>query len=149
MKTAGDIMTKDVKSVKKETTIRELAELFSTHRIGTAPVVDDAGNLIGVVTETDLVEQNKSLHIPTVVSIFDWVIYLESDRKFEEELKKVTAQVVGDIYTSEVVTVSPDTPVHRVADIMTTRKIHTVPVVQGTKLVGVVSRIDVIRSMAA
>lgn len=148
MKTAGDIMTKEVKTVKPETTIRELAELFSAYRIGTAPVVDDGGNLIGVVTETDLIEQNKSLHIPTVISIFDWVLYLESDKKFEEELKKVTAQLVRDIYNADVVTVSSETPLNKVADLMTSKKIHTVPVVQGRKLVGVVSRIDIIRSMS-
>src|ERR1039458_8440945 len=93
MLTAADVMTKDVISVKKETTIRELAELFARHRISSAPVVDDSGKMIGIVTETDLVAQDKSLHIPTVISLFDWVIYLESDKKFEKELKKMTGQI--------------------------------------------------------
>ena len=78
MLTAGEIMTKDVVSVQKETSIRELAELFTVRKISSAPVVDAEGDLIGIVTETDLVEQDKSLHIPTVISLFDWVIYLES-----------------------------------------------------------------------
>src|SRR5512136_3001552 len=110
MLTAADVMTKDVITVNKETTIRELAELFARHRISSAPVVDDTGTMIGIVTETDLVEQDKSLHIPTVVSIFDWVIYLESDKKFEKELKKMTGQTVGDIYTEKVIHVAPNTP---------------------------------------
>jgi CBS-domain-containing membrane protein len=147
MQTAGEIMTREVVTVKKETTIRDLAELFTTHRIGSIPVVDDAGTLIGIVSESDLVEQDKNFHIPTVISLFDWVIYLESEKKFEKELKKMTAQTVGDIYTKEVETVSPSTPVSNVADIMSSKKIHAVPVVEQGKIIGIVSRIDLIRTM--
>src|SRR4051812_8856783 len=118
MLTVGDIMTRDVITVSKETAIRELAELFTRHRIGSIPVVNGEGNLEGIVTETDLVEQDKSLHIPTVISIFDWVIYLESEKKFERELKKITGQTVGDIFTESVETVSPGDPVSAAADIM-------------------------------
>ena len=106
-----------------------------------------AGNLLGIVTETDLVSQDKSLHIPTVISLFDWVIYLESDKKFEKELKKVTGRSVGEIYTQENVTVTSEDPVSRVADIMTEQRVNAVPVVEGKKLVGIVSRIDLIRTM--
>lgn len=147
MQTAGEIMTKEVVTVKKETTIRELAELFTTHRIGSIPVVNDDGNLIGIVSESDLVEQDKNFHIPTVISLFDWVIYLESEKKFEKELKKMTAQTVGDIYTKEVETVAPSTLVSDVADIMSRKKIHSLPVIEEGKIVGVVSRIDLIRTM--
>lgn len=147
MLTAADVMTRDVITVKKETTIRELAELFARNRISSAPVVDDGGKMIGIVTETDLIEQDKSLHIPTVVSIFDWVIYLESDKKFEKELKKMTGQTVGDIYTDKVVQVSPSTPVSDVADIISSRRINSIPVVDGDRLVGIVARIDLIRTM--
>ena len=147
MLTAGEIMTKNVVTVKKETTIRELAELFTGRRISSAPVVDDKGELIGIVTETDLVEQDKSLHIPTVISIFDWVIYLESGKKFEKELKKMTGQTVGDIYSREVDTIAPSTPVSVVADIMSSKKIHAIPVVMGSRVVGIIARIDMIRSM--
>ena len=147
MITAGEIMTRDIITVKKETTVRELAEIFTNRRISSVPVVDDGGEIIGIVTETDLVEQDKSLHIPTVVSIFDWVIYLESGKKFEKELKKMTGQTVGDIYSTEVTTITPATPVSEVADLMSSRKIHSIPVVEQKKVVGVVARIDMIRSM--
>lgn len=142
-----DIMTADVVSVKKETTIRDLAELFTARRVGSVPVVDQNGDIIGIVTESDLIEQDKSLHIPTVISLFDWVLYLESDKKFEKELQKMTGQTVGDIYVETVETVTPDTPVNVVADIMSSKKLHAVPVVDGRRLVGIVSRIDLIRTM--
>ncbi len=147
MLTAADIMTRDVITVRKETTIRELAEIFTRHRISSAPVVDADGSLIGIVTETDLIEQDKSLHIPTVISLFDWVIYLESEKKFEKELKKMTGQTVGDIYSQKVETVAPTTPVSEVADLMSSRKMHALPVVEGKKVVGIVARIDLIRTM--
>lgn len=147
MLTAGEVMTKDVVAVRKDTTIRELAEIFTTRRISCAPVVDQDGTLVGIVTETDLVEQDKSLHIPTVVSIFDWVIYLESGKKFEKELKKMTGQTVGDIYSTEVDTVAPNTPISEVADLMSSKKIHALPVVDGGKVVGIIARIDLIRTM--
>lgn len=147
MLTARDVMTREVVTVIEDTTIRELARIITTHRIGSVPVVDGEGKLVGIVTETDLIEQDKSFHIPTVISLFDWVIYLESEKKFEKELKRMTAVTVGDICAREVITVDPDTPVSRIADIMSGKKIHAVPVVEEGKLVGIVSRIDLIRSM--
>lgn len=143
-----DIMTKDVVTVTKETTVMELAGIFAKKHISSLPVVDQDGVLIGIVTETDLVEQDKNLHIPTVISIFDWVIYLESDKKFEKELKKMTGRTVGDIYSADVVTVSPDSSIADVADLLSSKKINALPVVDGNKLAGIVSRIDLIRSMA-
>jgi len=149
MLTAFDIMTKDVIAVTTETSIRELAEIMTRHRIGSVPVVDDKGALIGIVTESDLIEQDKNFHIPTVISLFDWVIYLESEKKFEKELKRMTGQTVGDIYTKEAMTVEPQTTITEIADIMCDKRIHSLPVVDAGKLVGIVSRIDLIRSMVS
>ena len=147
MKTAGEVMTRNVVTVTRETTIRELAELFTSRKISSAPVVNDQGEMIGIVTETDLVEQDKSLHIPTVISLFDWVIYLESGKKFEKELNKMTAQTVGEIYSTEVFSVAPDAPVSAVADIMSSERINAVPVVEGRTVVGIIARIDMIKTM--
>jgi CBS domain-containing protein len=142
-----DIMTHDVVTVTRETTVLELARIFAEKHISSLPVVDAGGSLVGIVTETDLVEQDKSLHIPTVISIFDWVIYLESDKKFEKELKKMTGRKVGDIYSENVVTASPDDAVARVADLMSSRKVNALPVVDAGRVVGIVARIDLIRAM--
>ena len=144
---ARDVMTKEVITVRRETSVRELAVLFSESRISSVPVVDDAGELVGIVSESDLVEQDKNLHIPTVVSIFDWVIYLESDKRFEKELQKMTAQTVGEIYSEEVFSVGPDATVSEVADIMSNQRVHAVPVVEGRRVVGIVGRIDLIKTM--
>lgn len=147
MQTVADIMTKDVISVTKSTTVRELAQIFESRHFGSLPVVDADSNLTGIVTASDLIEQGRSLHIPTVISLFDWVIPLEGERSLEKDLKKMTAQTAGEICSSDVVTVSPSDPVSRAADIMSEKKLHALPVVDGHKLVGMVSRIDIIRNI--
>ena len=148
MQTVSDIMTKDVLTVKKETTIRELATIFETRHFGSLPVVDDEGALVGIVTASDLIEQGRSLHIPTVISLFDWVIPLESEKSLERELQRMTAQNVGEICKTEVETIAASAPVSTAADIMSDRKLHALPVVEGNKVVGIVSRIDIIRSLS-
>lgn len=147
MQTVADIMTKDVTTVTKETTIRELAGIFEAHRFGTLPVVDADGNLSGIVTASDLVEQGRNLHIPTVISLFDWVIPLGGERTLERELHKITAQTADEICSKDVVTVAPSDSVSTAADTMSDHKLHALPVVEGQRLVGIVSRIDIIRSL--
>lgn len=149
MQTVADIMTRDVITVKRETTIRELANIFETRHVGSLPVVDDAGNLVGIVSASDLVEQGRNLHIPTVISLFDWVIPLGGERSLERDLQKITAQTVGEVCSTDVVTISPGDPVSTAADIMSTHKLHALPVVEGGKLVGIVARIDIIRNLIA
>ncbi|MBT1070492.1 CBS domain-containing protein [Pelotalea chapellei] len=147
MQIVADIMTKDVVTVRRETTVRELAEIFENRNFGSLPVVDAEGNLTGIVTASDLIEQGKNLHIPTVISLFDWVIPIEGERTLERELQKMTAQTVGEICASDVVTVSPSDSVSNAADLMSDRKLHALPVVSNGKVVGIVARIDVIRSV--
>ncbi len=144
---AKDIMTKEVHSVTEETGVDELAHLFEEKGVNAMPVVDKDGRLRGIVTQTDLVEQDKPLHIPTVISIFDWVLYLESEKNFQEEVKKITARTVGEICTRDVVTCTLDTPVNEIASMMVDHAAHLVPVLEDDRLVGVVARLDIIRSM--
>jgi CBS domain-containing protein len=147
MATVADIMTKEVVTVKGSTTVREMAEIFDKMRFGSLPVVDDTGNLTGIVTASDLVEQGRPLHMPTVISLFDWVIPLESEQSLEKDLKRITAQTAAELASSDVVTVEPTDPVSTAAEKMSSHKLHALPVVDGKILVGIVSRIDIIRNM--
>lgn len=147
MLTAKDIMTQKVISVQPDTEVEELARLFVEKGVSAMPVVDAAGGLFGIVTETDLVEQDKPLHIPTVISIFDWVLYLEREKKFFDEVKKITARKVREICSTEVVSCAPDTSVAEIADLMVNNKAHLVPVISDDKVVGVVARLDIIRGV--
>ena len=147
MLTAADIMTTNVHTINEDADINDLAKMFVEHKVNAMPVLDKEGALVGMVSQTDLVEQDKPLHIPTVISLFDWVLYLESPKKFSEEVSKVTARRVGDICEKELVTCAPETPVSEVASMMVDNKVHLVPVVDEQGMVGVVARLDIIRSM--
>ena len=147
MLTAKDIMTREVCTVREDTDLKDLAALFVEHNYKTLPVVDDAGSLVGIVSQTDLIEQDKPLHIPTVISLFDWVLYLESPKVFSDEVRKVSARKVGEICAREVITCAPDTSVEEIANLMVEHKIHLLPVLDGERLVGVVARFDLIRSL--
>jgi len=144
---ARDIMTADVITVRPHTTVQELASILSENNISGMPVVDDAGSVIGIVTEHDLISKEKRLHIPTVVQIFDSFIYLESSKKFEEDMKKMVAGTVEGIMTKEVVTVDEDAGLSEIATVMSEKDIHLLPVMSGDKLVGVVGKKDIVRAM--
>ena len=148
MLTAKDIMTKDVVTVKPETSIEKLASLLVKHQISGVPVVDEKGELYGIVTENDLISQNKRLHIPTVVSFLDAAIYLESSKKFEAEVKRITATRAGDICSRKVLTVTEDTTLVDIATIMDEKKTHLLPVVKNGKMVGIVGKRDVVKAVA-
>jgi CBS-domain-containing membrane protein len=144
---ARDIMTREVITVQTKTTLKELAKIFDEHRINGVPVVDEDGALLGIICESDLVRKNRKLHIPTVVSFVDAVFYLESSKKMEEEIKRITATEVGELYTRDVVTVETDTSVEEIAEIMTDRKIYTLPVMEGDRMVGIIGKGDVIKTL--
>lgn len=145
MLTARDIMTKDVVSVRLDTSLKDLAKIFVESRFSNLPVLDEAGNLVGVISETDLIEQHRPLHIPTVMTLFDWVFTLGSEKHFKEEVDRVTATTVGELYHKSPITCSPDTTAGELAALMSQHKLHLVPVVDAGKMVGVVARLDLIR----
>lgn len=148
MLTAKDIMTKDVATVSPETSIQELATLLVTNQISGAPVVNADGSLAGIVTENDLISRNKRLHIPTVVSFLDAAIYLESSKKFADEVKRVTATKVAEICETKVVTVAEDTTLTDIATLMAEKKVHLLPVVKAGKVIGIIGKRDVVRAVA-
>ena len=148
MLTAKDIMTKAVVTVKPETSIEELSSLLVKNQISGVPVVDASGALYGIVTENDLISRNTRLHIPTVVSFLDAAIYLESSKRFEEEVRRLAATKVGDICARKVTTVTEDATVTDIATIMAEKKVHLLPVVRSGKVVGIVGKRDVVKAVA-
>ncbi len=148
MLTAQQLMSKNVITVSGETPVRELAQILSDNTISGVPVVNDQGGVIGVVTESDLIDQNKKVHIPTVVAILDSFLFLESPEKMEKELKKMVGATVSDIFAHEIITVQQDTPLDEIATLMAEKKVHTLPVLDGETLVGVIGKSDIIRTIA-
>jgi CBS-domain-containing membrane protein len=147
MLTAKEIMTREVITVNPETRVEELAHLLWENRISGAPVVDEMGNLVGVVTENDLIDQNKKFHIPTVAAILDSIIILENPHKLDEEFRKMAGTRVRDIAAAKTVTVKEETPLDEIASIMSRKRVHTLPVTDADgKLVGVIGKSDIIKT---
>lgn len=148
MKNASDIMTREVITVSLETTVQQLAQLLSAHGISGVPVVDPDGKVLGIVTESDLIDQNKKVHIPTIVTILDSFFFLENPDKMEQEMRKIAGATVADIYSSPAVTVTTTTPVDEIATIMSEKNVHTLPVVDDGQLFGIIGKKDIIKTIA-
>lgn len=145
---SSDIMTQSVITVKKETSVKELASILTGHNISGAVVVDNEDKVIGIVTESDLIFQNKKLHIPSVVAILDSYFFLENPDKMEQEIQKMAGATVGDIFSNEVITVQENTSIAEIATIMSERHVHTLPVLKDNILVGVIGKKDIIKTIA-
>jgi len=144
---AKDIMTQNVLTVKTDTTIEELARILMNHGISGAPVVDDKGNLKGIVTENDLISKNSRLHIPTILRLFDAYIPLGTSR-LEDDIRRMTALTVDEICSTDVITVDEETSVDYIATLMTEKKIHLLPVLKGGIMVGIIGKKDLIKGVA-
>src|SRR3990172_1012943 len=104
---AKDIMNTTVITVSPDTTVEELGRIFMEKGISGAPVLDKGDTLFGIVTENDLIKQNKRFHIPTLVRLFDAMIPLEGFASVEKEIKRMSASKVSEICTRSVITVDP------------------------------------------
>lgn len=145
---AKDIMTKNVITVTLDLAVEKLAALFWRNRISGAPVVDAEGLVVGVVTESDLIDQTKKIHIPTMISFLDSVIMFGNAEKVEKEIGKMTGTTVSDICAKEVISVGEETPLDEIATIMAEKGVHTLPVLAGKNLVGVIGKNDIIKTLA-
>ena len=145
----SDLMTRQVITVQPETPVAEIARAMVQHDVSGVPVVDHDGHLVGIVTETDLVVQNANVHFPTFLQILDARIYLSDTRHFEDELRKALGTVAADVMTREVETVKPNDDVSVAATLMVDKDLNPIPVVENGKLVGIISRSDIIRHILA
>ncbi|KAF1083835.1 Inosine-5'-monophosphate dehydrogenase [Sporotomaculum syntrophicum] len=147
MKKAKDIMTANVITVNSNDDVDKMARLLLEHRISGLPVVDDNGKLVGVVSETDLVFQEKPVRAPFYVVLFDSPIYLENPNRFIHDVKRAVAQKVGALMSTKLYTVGPDASIEDVATIVTEKDVNRVPVVDNDgKLIGIITRQDIIKA---
>jgi CBS-domain-containing membrane protein len=149
MLTARDIMTREVVTIQPEASVEDLAKLLEEHRIGGAPVLDKSGVLVGVVTQSDLVQRSRDLELPPALNILDLHLFLEMPSHFKRRLEKLLGNRVKDVMTGNPITVAPDTPVNEIARLMTSKGVHTLPVLEDGKLVGIVGKLDLIRGLVS
>jgi len=144
---AKDIMTPKPITLAPDADIATAARTLLDARVNGLPVVDASGALVGVLCQSDLVAQQKTLRLPSVFTLLDGLIPLSSTRDLEREMERIAALTVGQAMSPDPVTVAPDAPIAEVATLMVDRKFHTIPVVDQGKLVGVIGKEDILRTL--
>ena len=148
--TVAEVMTRELIMVEPQTPIKEAIKLIAQHRISGLPVVDEAGKLVGIISETDLLWQETGIEPPVYIMFLDSVIYLENPTRYDRELHKALGQTVGDVMSDEPSTVKPDQPLRKAARLMQEKSIRRLPVVDDSgKVIGILTPGDIVRAMAA
>jgi CBS domain-containing protein len=142
---ASEIMTLGVVTVRPETSLREAASLMLERGVSGLPVVDEMGRLVGMVTEGDLLRRAE---IGTERRRPHWLELLLGSGRLANEYVHSHARKVQDVMTPEVITVSRDAPLEDVVNILEQRRVKRVPVTRGDKLVGIISRANLVQALA-
>ena len=147
--TVGDFMDRDPVTVSPQTDVPTLIRLLHEHELPGLPVVAEDGTLLGIVTESDLVLRgdDSSLHLPHYFELFGGVVFLEPLQHLEDKLRKAFASDVEEMMTADVDTLSPQDTVHQAAQLISRTGHNRIPVVEGEKLVGVVTRVDALDAL--
>jgi CBS domain-containing protein len=149
--TVRDIMDPEPATVRRDSPVEEVVATLRDNELPGVPVVDEDGRVVGIVTEADLVlpDDQGDLHIPHYINLFGGTVFLEPLGRFEERLRKAFASKAEDMMSTDPDTVSPDTTVQEAARIIHETGHNRLPVVEDGRLVGVVTRVDVLGALAA
>jgi len=144
---ARDVMVSPVITARKSATVREVAKILLEKRISAVPVVDNVGKLVGIVTESDLMRRAEA---GTEHPYSWWVHFIAGDAMIAADYVKSHAAKVEDVMTSDVVTATPETPLHEIASLFEEHRIKRVPIIdKDGSLVGIVSRANLIQVVAS
>lgn len=148
--TVADVMTHQPLVVEQKTPLNEAIKLMAEHKIGSLPVVDNGGQLVGVLSESDVMWQESGMETPPYLAILDGTIFLKNPLDFARELHKAIGQTVGEVMGKAIAAIPPSTSMREAA-----RRLHeggpgcVVAVNPEGQPVGVLTRSDIIRAMAA
>ena len=146
-----EIMDPKPETVTPDTPVEDVVRTLRENELPGLPVVDGEGRLVGIVTEADLVlpDDQGDLHIPHYINLFGGTVFLEPLGRFEDRLRKAFASKAADMMTKDPDSVSPDTTVREAARLIHESGHNRLPVVEDGRLVGVVTRVDVLGALAA
>ena len=144
---AKNIMETNVISVTLDTEIPRAVKILLNNHINGVPVLNDKEELVGILCQSDLIFQQKDLPIPPIFTILDSIIPLSSSKKLEDTLQKISATTVEQAMIKNPVSVAVDTPVSEIAGLMVEKHFHTLPVVDGKKLLGIIGKEDVLKTL--
>ena len=147
--TVRDVMETDPAFVYDTDPTERVLETLREHDLSGLPVVNAGGRCVGIITERDLIisGENEDLHLPHYFQLFGGIVFVERFSHFEERLRKAVASSAGDLMTEDPITIEPDAPVEHAAHLIASRKHNRLPVVEHGRLVGVVTRVDVLEGL--
>lgn len=144
----SEVMTRQVITVRPDIAVRDIINVMKQYHITTVPVVE-GDQLVGIVSESDLLMKETPVHVPAYISFLDSIIPLQSLQHLEEELRKLVGSQARHVMTSPVETVGETDTTTTAAALMTEKKLLSLPVVDARgKLIGIVSQGDIVRSLA-
>lgn len=141
-----DYMTTDVLTVSPDTPVPQIVAVLAGQAISGLPVVE-GDRVVGIVSEGDLVMREKPLHMPAAISFLGEALMIDSPKQIDTEFKKHFGATAKDIMTAHVYTVSPETALSEAAKLMVEKDVKRLPVVEGDKLVGILTRKDLVRAL--
>jgi CBS domain-containing protein len=148
--TVRDIMDPDPVTVSPDDSVETVVRRLHESELPGLPVVNEGGRCVGIVTEADLVladDDGRDLHLPHYIELFGGVVFLEPLRHFESRLRKALASTVADLMTAEPATIEPDADVAQAGRTIAREGHNRLPVVEHGRLVGVVTRVDVLEAL--
>jgi CBS domain-containing protein len=136
--------------VSPDASVEEVVRTLREHELPGVPVVDGEGRCVGIVTEADLVlpDDQGDLHIPHYINLFGGTVFLEPLGRFEQRLRKAFASNAADMMTVDPDVVEPDTTIREAARLVHESGHNRLPVVEDSRLVGVVTRVDLLGALA-
>nr|WP_242041631.1 CBS domain-containing protein [Alkalinema sp. FACHB-956] len=148
-KMVADVMTRNPITAHPETPLKQLIHTMAENRVSGMPVVDGAGKLVGIVSETDLMWQETGVTPPPYVMILDSIIYLKNPATYERDLHRALGVTVAEVMSPHPIVIQEDQSVAEAARLMHDRHVHRLPVVDGTgRLTGILTQGDILRTMA-
>ena len=145
-----DVMSSQVVTLRPDDKVEHAADVLADKDVGALPVVDDAGRLVGILRDDDLIASEARVHVPTFINFLGLGMAFPGEMKhLEAELKKIAGATVGEVMSSDVPTITADATIEDVASIMHDHGVNSIPVVDGeNKVVGIIARADVVRFIA-
>lgn len=142
-----EIMSSPAVTVEPETKIPEIARLMREHQISSVPVVDVQGQLLGLITELDLIERNAPLREPRYLAVLSGLIPVSLDeyRDYKDQVRHVLATNAQELMTTEAPVIDPNADLDEVMDVMRDPANMSLPVVEGNQVVGIITRTDLVR----
>jgi CBS domain-containing protein len=149
--TVRDIMDSDPVSVTVADSVERVLHVMREHDLGGVPVVNEGGRCVGIITEADLVlsDEGEDFHLPHYFQLMGGVVFLERWSHFEERARKAYAATAEDMMTPDPITIEPTASVREAAHLIASKKHNRIPVIEHGRLVGVVTRVDVLDGLTA